>query len=108
MPSIVFVHPDGSRTEIEGREGASVMQTAVDGGIDEILGECGGNMMCATCHVYVDDAWIDRVGRAGADGEGDMLDETASPRGATSRLSCQLKVAAELDGLVVRLPDAQV
>jgi 2Fe-2S ferredoxin len=107
MPSIVFVHPDGRRTEVPARAGVSVMQTAVDAGIDEILGECGGNMMCATCHVYVDDAWTDRVGPAGA-GEDAMLDETAQPRGATSRLSCQLTVAAELDGLVVRLPEAQV
>jgi 2Fe-2S ferredoxin len=107
MAKIVFVHPDGRRTELDGRIGSSIMQTAVDGGIDEILGECGGNMMCATCHVHVDDTWIDRVGRAG-DGEDDMLDETAAPRSPTSRLSCQLKIAAELDGIVVRLPDAQV
>jgi 2Fe-2S ferredoxin len=107
MATVVFVHPDGRRTEARAAAGASVMQIAVDAGIDEILGECGGNMMCATCHVHVDDAWIDRAGRPGDD-EDAMLDETAAPRSATSRLSCQLELDDALDGIVVALPQAQV
>ncbi len=107
MPKVTYVHPDGSQTHAEGAVGASVMQTAVDHGVDGIVAECGGNMMCATCHVYVDASWVERVGAVDA-GQDEMLEETASPRAASSRLSCQIALTPALDGLVVRLPETQI
>ncbi len=107
MVQITFVQPDGSRTTVEATVGASVMETAVNNGVDGIFAECGGAMMCATCHCYVDDAW---AGKAGArnEGEDDMLECAAADLRETSRLSCQLKVSGDLDGLVVHLPSEQV
>jgi 2Fe-2S ferredoxin len=107
MTTITFIHPDGRSQDLEAGNSGSVMQLAVIDGIDEIVAECGGNAMCATCHVYVDDRWIDRL-PAMSDAEDALLDGTASDRLPSSRLSCQIKVAPELDGLVLRLPDRQV
>jgi ferredoxin, 2Fe-2S len=107
MTTITFIHPDGRSERIEARIGDSVMQLAVAHGIDEIVAECGGNAMCATCHVYVDDRWIDRL-PAMTEEQDALLDGTASDRLPTSRLSCQIKVEPELDGLVLRLPVRQV
>jgi 2Fe-2S ferredoxin len=107
MTTITFIHPDGRSRRIEARIGDSVMQLAVAHGIDEIVAECGGNAMCATCHVYVDDRWIDRL-PAITEEQDALLDGTASDRLPTSRLSCQIKVEPELDGLVLRLPGRQV
>jgi 2Fe-2S ferredoxin len=106
MTTITFIHPDGRAQRFEAT-GGSVMQLAVVNSVDEIVAECGGNAMCATCHVYVDDSWIDRL-PAISDAEDALLDGTASDRLPTSRLSCQIKIAPELDGLVLRLPDRQV
>ena len=107
MTTITFIHPDGRSEQIEARIGDSLMQLAVAHGIDEIVAECGGNAMCATCHVYVDDRWIDRL-PAITEEQDALLDGTASDRLPTSRLSCQIKVEPELDGLVLRLPARQV
>ena len=107
MPRITYIHPAGGTTELDANEGASVMETAVAAGIEEIVAECGGNQMCATCHVYVDDEWYDRL-PAPEDDEEEMLGETVAPRERTSRLSCELIATSEVDGLVVRLPDTQV
>jgi 2Fe-2S ferredoxin len=107
MTTITFIRPDGSSERIEARIGDSVMQLAVAHGIDEIVAECGGNAMCATCHVYVDDRWIDRLPTMTEEQDA-LLDGTASDRLPTSRLSCQIKVEPELDGLVLRLPERQV
>jgi 2Fe-2S ferredoxin len=106
MTTITFIHPDGRSQSFEANSG-SVMQLAVTNSVDEIVAECGGNAMCATCHVYVDDSWVDRL-PAVSDAEDALLDGTASDRLPTSRLSCQIKIAPELDGLVLRLPDRQV
>ncbi|MCB8836410.1 2Fe-2S iron-sulfur cluster-binding protein [Aurantimonas sp. VKM B-3413] len=106
MTKIVYVAADGTRTEIEAEDGSSVMQTAVSNDVDGIVGECGGSMACATCHVYVDEAWADRVGPRNP-GEEDMLDCAASEMKPTSRLSCQIKISPELEGLVVHMPEAQ-
>ena len=106
MPAIVFVHPDGSSQTIAATEGASVMQTATGAGVSGIVAECGGSAMCATCHVYVDPAWADRLATPLAN-ELEMLECTAAERQTTSRLSCQIKISAALDGLVVRLPERQ-
>ncbi len=107
MPSITYVRADGERRTLEARVGVSVMQVAVDERIDGIVAECGGNAMCATCHVYVDPQWEARVPPITPD-EDDMLDSTSSERRPSSRLSCQLMMTAALDGLVVHMPATQI
>ncbi len=107
MVQITFVQPDGSRTTVEAAVGASVMETAVNNGVEGIFAECGGAMMCATCHCYVDEAWAEKTGARNA-GEDDMLECAAADLRETSRLSCQLKISGDLDGLVVHLPSEQV
>ena len=107
MPTITYVHPDGARDALEIATGTTVMLGAISHGIDGIVAECGGNCMCATCHVYVAE---DQLGRlpAMSEDEDALLDSTASERKANSRLSCQITVTPELDGLIVCLPDRQV
>jgi len=107
MTTITFIHPDGRSEPIEAKTGDSVMQLAVAHGIDEIVAECGGNAMCATCHVYVDEAWLARLPAMGGD-EDALLDGAAAERRTNSRLSCQIRFAADLDGLVLSLPDRQL
>jgi ferredoxin, 2Fe-2S len=107
MPIITFVHPDGRHERVEASDGESAMIAATRHGIDGILAECGGNAMCATCHVYADAAWLARL-PAMADDEDALLDGVAAERLPNSRLSCQIKIAAALDGLVLQLPDRQV
>ena len=107
MPVITFIHPNGASERVEAGDGESAMLAANKHGLDGIVAECGGNAMCATCHVYVDDAWLARLPPM-TDEEDALLDGTAAERHANSRLSCQIKLAAELDGLVLRLPDRQI
>ena len=107
MPKVTYVHPDGRRDALDLAEGTSVMQGATGNGIDGILAECGGNCMCATCHVYVEPAQLGLL-PAMSEEEDALLDGAAAERRPNSRLSCQIKVAPGLDGLVVRLPDRQV
>jgi 2Fe-2S ferredoxin len=106
MPKVVYVHPDGARTELDVRAGTTVMQAAVDHNVPGIIGECGGSAMCATCHVHVDDAWLGLL-TAPDMVEEEMLGSTASPRQPSSRLGCQIPLTAALDGLVVRIPPTQ-
>jgi 2Fe-2S ferredoxin len=106
MPTFHFIQPDGATREIESPLGNSAMQAATGAGLSGIVGECGGSAMCATCHVYVDDAWADRLPPPLAN-ELEMLECTASERLPTSRLSCQIKMSAALDGIVLRLPARQ-
>jgi ferredoxin, 2Fe-2S len=106
MLSITFIHPDGRRQRIEAGDGESAMQAATRNDLSGILAECGGNAMCATCHVYVDEEWLDRLPAMGGD-EDALLDGTAAERRANSRLSCQIRLADGLDGLVLSLPDRQ-
>lgn len=107
MIELTFVDSDGTRHEVTAAEGTSVMQAARDNNIEAIRAECGGSLACATCHCYVDDAYADKVGEASED-EVDMLDFAESEVKETSRLSCQIKLSAELNGLVVHLPHDQV
>jgi ferredoxin, 2Fe-2S len=108
-----FVAADETRHEVKVQNGTSLMRGAIDAGISGIVGECGGNAMCATCHVYLEDD-SDRPTGSGtgvpplSEVEDAMLDETAAPRRASSRLSCQLTAAPELDGITVHLPAAQI
>lgn len=104
---VIFIAHDGTKTEVEAAAGESVMHAAVQNNVDGVIGECGGSMMCATCHCYVDDDWVEKAGTQ-RDGESDMLECAASEVKATSRLSCQIKMTADLDGLVIHLPEAQI
>ena len=106
MPKAVFVQPDGSEKEIDVARMESLMRAAVRCNVDGVVAECGGALTCATCHVYVDPAWGPRLPPPEPQEEG-ML-ECALERREESRLSCQIRVTAELDGLVVRVPEAQV
>jgi len=103
MPTIQFILPDGTSQAVEAPAGTSAMQAATGAGLHGIVGECGGSAMCATCHVHVDEAWAGRL-PAALPTELEMLECTASPRLPTSRLSCQIKLNAALDGIVLRLP----
>lgn len=105
MPLVTYVSHDGASQEVEAEAGTSVMQAAVDNMIEGIVGECGGSCSCATCHVYVDEAWVNRLKPAG-EMEKDMLECVLEPR-PNSRLSCQIKLTEELDGLVVHTPESQ-
>ena len=105
MPKITFISPDGTETEIDAENDISVMVNAINNGIEGIIAECGGACSCATCHVIVDPAWYDKL-PAPENMEKDMLEFAAEPS-ETSRLSCQIKVNDDLDGLVVRVPSAQ-
>lgn len=105
MPKITFIDPAGTANTVEAEIGSTVMEAAIRNGVPGIDAECGGACSCATCHVYVDEAWTDTVGGPGPMEE-DMLDFAFSVR-PTSRLSCQIKVTESLDGLVVHTPERQ-
>jgi len=105
MPTVTYIEHDGTEHRIEVEEGHSVMQGAVDSNVPGIDADCGGECACATCHVYVDEAWLARTGTP-SEQEASMLSfaATAAPN---SRLSCQISMTPALDGLVVRMPEAQ-
>jgi 2Fe-2S ferredoxin len=105
MARITYIEDDGTPHEAEAENGATVMETAIRNGVPGIVAECGGACSCATCHVYVDDAWAEAVGGP-SPMEEDMLDFAFDVR-PTSRLSCQIKVSDALDGLVVKVPARQ-
>ncbi|MCC6946226.1 MAG: 2Fe-2S iron-sulfur cluster binding domain-containing protein [Bradyrhizobiaceae bacterium] len=105
MPKITYIDHDGTKRTVDAEAGATVMETAIRNNIPGIVAECGGACSCATCHVHVDEAWKDKVGPPSAMEE-DMLDFAFDVR-PTSRLSCQIKVTNELDGLVVHTPAQQ-
>ncbi len=105
MAKITFVQPDGARQTVEAQPGLTVMEAAKLNGVAGIEAECGGACACATCHVFVDEAWRERAGRP-SDMEQDMLDFAFDVRDE-SRLSCQIRVTDALDGLVVRVPAKQ-
>lgn len=105
MAQLTIIAFDGTRFEIAAAEGSTVMENAVRNSVPGIEAECGGACACATCHVYVDDAWTEKVG-APSPMEEDMLDFAVDVQ-PNSRLSCQIKVTPTLDGLVVRVPERQ-
>ena len=105
MTKIVFIGRDGVRYELDAESGSTVMETAVKAGVPGIEAECGGACACATCHVYVDESWAERTGEP-EPMEEDMLDFAYDVR-PTSRLSCQIRVSDELDGLTVTVPEKQ-
>ncbi len=105
MPKITFIEHDGTVHTVEAELGSTVMETALKNDIGGIVAECGGSCTCATCLVHVDEKWFAVVGPPSAEEE-DMID-TAFEVTETSRLSCQIKVTEELDGLIVRTPSYQ-
>jgi ferredoxin, 2Fe-2S len=106
MPTVKFIHFDGRAQNVEVDPGSTLMEGARGIGVDGIDGECGGNLSCATCHVYVDEEWFGKLPPVG-DIENELLDATASPRRAESRLSCQISMNEALDGLRVFIPETQ-
>jgi 2Fe-2S ferredoxin len=105
MTKIIFIGRDGTRYDLDAENGATVMETAIKSGVPGIEAECGGACACATCHVYVDNAWAEKSG-APEPMEEDMLDFAYDVR-PTSRLSCQIRVSDDLDGLTVTVPKRQ-
>ncbi|MEM5492069.1 2Fe-2S iron-sulfur cluster-binding protein [Hoeflea sp. AS16] len=105
MTKITLVAFDGTRFDVDAENGSTVMENAIRNSVPGIEAECGGACACATCHVYVDEKWAEAVGAPEAMEE-DMLDFAFDVR-PTSRLSCQIKVRDELDGLVVHVPERQ-
>jgi 2Fe-2S ferredoxin len=103
MPKVIFITPDGVRHEVDVDTGYSVMEAAINNNIDGIVAECGGACACATCHSYVDEAWSDKMPPMD-DMEDSMLD-AAYERKDNSRLTCQIEVTEELDGLVIHVAD---
>lgn len=105
MPKVKFIRHNGNESEVEISSGDSIMIGAVQNDIDEIVAECGGSCACATCHCYIDEAWLAKVPSADTM-EKEMLDCAYEPK-ENSRLSCQVIMSDELDGLVVHLPETQ-
>ena len=105
MPKITYKNKDGSSKTIEIENGLSVMEGAIQNDISGIDADCGGAMACATCHVYVEEKWFDKLPKA-EDAEVDMIDMAYEPK-KNSRLSCQLIATDELDGLIVTTPEKQ-
>lgn len=107
MPKVTFVAHDGTTTTAEEPDGVSVMRAGQNAGLAGIVAECGGSMMCATCHVYVREPWAAQLPAMTAT-EDEMLTMTASERKPSSRLSCQIILSAALDGITVELPEKQI
>jgi 2Fe-2S ferredoxin len=106
MAKITYIDINDNKRVVDAQPGTSVMQAAVNESVRGIIGDCGGACSCATCHVYVDPAWLNKVGEKQPH-EAALLDEVVDVK-SNSRLSCQIKITEELDGLVVRLPAKQV
>ena len=107
MPKITYIDHGGKEHVVDVAEGLTVMEGARDNNVPGIDADCGGACACSTCHVYVDPAWADKLPAKDAMEE-DMLDFAFEPDPARSRLTCQVKVTAELDGLVVQMPEKQI
>ena len=106
MPKITYINSSGNSKTIDVANGLSVMEGAIQNNIPGIDADCGGGMACATCHVYVKEEWLNKLDKP-EDAEQDMIDMAFEPK-KNSRLSCQLIVSEELDGLVVTTPSKQI
>ena len=107
MVKIIYADHSGTEREVDANIGESVMEAAVRINIPGIDADCGGACACATCHVYVDPAWVEKI-PGKEDMEEDMLDFAYEPDPARSRLTCQIKVTDALDGLIVQMPEKQI
>jgi len=103
MPKITFIGSDGSAADVDAKAGHTLMEVAVDNNVRGMVAECGGACACATCHSYIADDWVGRL--PAMDDMEDAMLESAMDRRANSRLSCQIEVTAELDGLTVTIAD---
>ena len=106
MVKISYIENNGKSHTVDVAEGLTVMEGAVQNNIPGIDADCGGGMACATCHVYVKDEWFDKINKK-TEGEDDMLDQAYEPK-KNSRLSCQIQVTDDIDGLEVYLPEKQI
>ena len=106
MPTVTYIEPSGKTRVVEASSGTTVMEAAIDNDVAGIVAECGGACSCATCHVYVDPAWLEKL--APPDSQEDGMLDCVLDRRANSRLSCQIALTDELDGLVVRVADEQI
>ncbi|MEM8570989.1 MAG: 2Fe-2S iron-sulfur cluster-binding protein [Pseudomonadota bacterium] len=107
MTKITYVEHDGTKHEVDVKDGLTVMEGARDNNVPGIEGDCGGACACSTCHVYVDKAWVARLPEMDLMEE-DMLDFAWEPDPETSRLTCQIHVTSDLEGLIVHLPERQI
>ena len=107
MPKITFIDHKGNKKIVDVPPGGSLMEAADGEGVSGILADCGGAMACATCHVYVDDIWYDKLPKITDDEQG-MIDQHSIKPNEKSRLSCQIEVSDDLDGLIVTTPEKQV
>lgn len=107
MVKVIYVDADGTETDLDVAEGTTLMQAAVSNGLDGVIGECGGSAMCATCHVYIDDAFLGKLPELD-EMEEEMLECTSSERRPNSRLSCQIEVNPEIEGIRVVFPETQI
>jgi len=105
MPKITYVDSSGTERTVEGKNGMTVMETAIKHNVQGIDADCGGACACATCHVYVEPEWLEKVGKRN-EMEEDMLDFAFDVRD-NSRLSCQIKISDAIDGMVVKVPEKQ-
>lgn len=105
MPTIKYIEANGTEHQVDVPVGDTLMEGAIDNDIDAIVADCGGSCCCATCHCYIDEAWLNKTGEA-EEHERDML-EMVQSLAPNSRLSCQITVTEQLEGLVVRLPASQ-
>ena len=105
MPKITYIENNGKSHSVDVQKGLTVMEGAVQNNIPGIDADCGGGMACATCHVYVKEEWFDKINPK-SEGEDDMIDQAHQPS-KFSRLSCQISVSDDIDGLVVNLPEKQ-
>ena len=105
MAKITYIEHNGTNHTVDVQNGLTVMEGAVQNNIPGIDADCGGSMACATCHVYVKEDWFDKINEKN-EGEDDMLDQAYEPK-KNSRLSCQIIVSDDLDGLVVDMPEKQ-
>jgi 2Fe-2S ferredoxin len=107
MPKVIYIEYNGTEHRIELPVGRSVMRGAIDNGVRGIDADCGGECACATCHVYVDPAWLERTGTPAAGSQEESMLSFAALAQPNSRLSCQIAMRDDLDGLIVRLPEGQ-
>jgi 2Fe-2S ferredoxin len=107
MPKVTYIEANGATHVVDVPINENVMRGALYNGVEGIVGECGGAVSCATCRCYVDEAWAAKVGGPASDAEKELLQAAEDSVKPNTRLSCQINMTAELDGLVVHLPEHQ-
>lgn len=106
MTKVKFIEADGTEYDVDATDGISLMEAAISNNVLGIIAECGGHLSCSTCHGYIDPAWVGRLDPPSED-ETTMIDCTLDPQ-PNSRLTCQVRITPDMDGLVVRFPASQI